>query len=129
MSQHSIRLGHYPDNDPYATVSWDVREVAIKTGNTYHFRQKNVEAPTEWSDIALAIVAQKYFRGYVDKEGNPGNNRETSVKQLIGRVVDTLADWGGYVDVDGTIVYDKRTEDTDLRSDQVYFQTKEERDN
>jgi ribonucleoside-diphosphate reductase alpha chain len=53
------------------------------------FEQKNVEVPKSWSGMATNIVANKYFRGQ-----NGTSNRENSVKQLILRVVNTIADWG-----------------------------------
>ena len=45
--------------------------------------------PADWSQTATNIVVSKYFYG---KIGSP--ERETSVRQLVGRVVDTIADWG-----------------------------------
>ena len=42
-----------------------------------------------WSLNATNIVAQKYFRGTL---GTP--EREWSLRQVIDRVVDTIADWG-----------------------------------
>ena len=42
-----------------------------------------------WSQNATNIVAQKYFRGQLDSPA-----RERSVKQMIGRVAGTIADWG-----------------------------------
>ncbi len=53
------------------------------------FAQKNVEAPSTWSEQAVNLVAAKYFRGRV---GEP--DRERSVRQLISRVSDTIAEWG-----------------------------------
>ena len=53
------------------------------------FAQKNVEAPSRWSEQAVNLVAAKYFRGRV---GEP--DRESSVRQLISRVSDTIAGWG-----------------------------------
>ena len=53
------------------------------------FRQDGVEFPTTWSQNATNIVAQKYFRGQLDSP-----TRERSVKQMIGRVAGTIADWG-----------------------------------
>ena len=53
------------------------------------FRQENVEVPKSWSQTATNIVASKYFHG---KPNTP--ERETSVRQLIGRVVDTIVRWG-----------------------------------
>ena len=42
-----------------------------------------------WSQNSTNIVAQKYFRGQLDSP-----TRERSVKQMIGRVSGTIADWG-----------------------------------
>ena len=53
------------------------------------FRQENVEVPESWSQTATNIVASKYFHGKPDTP-----ERETSVRQLIGRVVDTIVGWG-----------------------------------
>ena len=53
------------------------------------FEQRNVEVPKDWSQTATNIVASKYFHG---KLGTP--ERESSVRQLISRVADTIAQWG-----------------------------------
>jgi ribonucleoside-diphosphate reductase alpha chain len=53
------------------------------------FEQLDVEVPTTWSLNATNILAQKYFRG------TPGTEeRETSLRQVIDRVVDTVTEWG-----------------------------------
>lgn len=77
-------------SDSYDAVTWTKRTVEIldKDGVPV-FRQEGIEAPEFWSDRAVRVVAQKYFRG---KVGTPA--RETSVKQLIDRVVNTICDWG-----------------------------------
>ena len=69
---------------PFETVEWETRTAAVGS-----FRQDDVEFPSTWSQNATNIVAQKYFRGQV---GSP--TREHSVKQMIGRVSGTIADWG-----------------------------------
>jgi ribonucleoside-diphosphate reductase alpha chain len=79
-----------PGSHAYDLVEWETR-TAIITGEKGQviFEQKDVEVPRTWSQLATNIVAQKYFRG------NPGSpEREFSVRQLIDRVVDTLARWG-----------------------------------
>jgi ribonucleoside-diphosphate reductase alpha chain len=48
-----------------------------------------VEVPKSWSQTATNIVASKYFHG---KHGTA--EREGSVRQLIGRVVNTVVRWG-----------------------------------
>jgi len=75
---------------PYDAVSWEQRTATIgnEKGQVI-FRQENVEVPKGWSQTATNIVASKYFHG---KLNTP--ERETSVRQLIGRVVDTIVRWG-----------------------------------
>ena len=53
------------------------------------FEQRDVEVPADWSQTATNIVVSKYFYG---KMGSP--ERETSVRQLVARVCDTIAGWG-----------------------------------
>ncbi len=75
---------------PYDTVEWDTREAAITNEHgKVVFEQKNLEFPKSWSALATNVVASKYFRGTL---GSP--ERERSVKQMIDRVADTIADWG-----------------------------------
>ncbi len=75
--------------DPFDEVEWDVRSAVIgnEKGNVV-FEQRDVEMPRFWSQQATNIVVSKYFRGTI---GTP--ERERSVKQLIGRVVDTITGW------------------------------------
>ena len=75
--------------DPFDQVEWELRDAII--GNekgTVVFEQRGVEIPKSWSQQATNIVVSKYFRGHV---GSP--DRERSVKQLIGRVVNTITEW------------------------------------
>jgi ribonucleoside-diphosphate reductase alpha chain len=75
---------------PFDTVEWERRVALIgnEKGKTI-FRQENVEVPKGWSQTATNIVASKYFHG---KLNTP--EREGSVRQLIGRVVNTIVNWG-----------------------------------
>ena len=80
-----------PGVDPYDTVEWERRDSRIqnyKDGGDAFF-QPDVEFPTTWSLNATNIVAQKYFRGTLGTA-----EREWSLRQVIDRVVDTIADWG-----------------------------------
>jgi ribonucleoside-diphosphate reductase alpha chain len=75
--------------DPFDEVEWDIRSAVI--GNekgAVVFEQRDVEVPRFWSQQATNIVVSKYFRGTI---GTP--ERERSVKQLVGRVVDTITAW------------------------------------
>jgi ribonucleoside-diphosphate reductase alpha chain len=75
---------------PYGDVQWESRTALItdNKGNTI-FEQKNVEVPLDWSMTATNIVASKYLHGQM---GSP--DRETGVRQLVGRVAETIRDWG-----------------------------------
>src|SRR3989304_37108 len=75
---------------PYERVEWERRTASISNEKgEVVFEQHNVEVPADWSQTATNIVASKYFHG---QRGTP--ERETSVRQLVGRVADTLAQWG-----------------------------------
>ncbi|MEZ4386782.1 MAG: vitamin B12-dependent ribonucleotide reductase [Candidatus Krumholzibacteriia bacterium] len=77
-------------HDPFDKVKWELRSATIASGSgEILFQQDNVEIPASWSQMATNVVVSKYFRG---GQGTP--DREHSVKQLIGRVVDTITGWG-----------------------------------
>ncbi len=78
-----------PGVDPFDEVEWEIRSAVIgnEKGKVV-FEQRDVEIPKFWSQQATNIVVSKYFRGQI---GTP--ERERSVKQLIGRVVDTITMW------------------------------------
>jgi ribonucleoside-diphosphate reductase alpha chain len=84
--RHFTREG----STPYDEIEWDIRAVSItnEKGEVL-FHQEGVEVPKAWSQTAANIVVSKYFHGQV---GTP--QRETSVRQLIERVVRTLTEWG-----------------------------------
>src|SRR3989454_689542 len=75
--------------DPFDEIEWEPRAAVIgnERGEVV-FEQRDVEIPKSWSQQATNIVVSKYFRGQI---GAP--ERERSVKQLIGRVVDTITAW------------------------------------
>src|SRR5690242_15276923 len=78
-----------PGRDPFDEIEWEIRDALIPGRNGPAFEQRNVEFPKFWSQTATNIVAQKYFRGRLSSP-----ERESSVKQMIGRVVDTIVGWG-----------------------------------
>src|SRR3954466_2270728 len=69
---------------PFDAVEWEIRDAEVGS-----FSQPGVEFPKSWSQNATNIVAQKYFRGRLGSD-----EREHSVKQMIGRVSGTIAEWG-----------------------------------
>ncbi|HEY3017657.1 MAG TPA: vitamin B12-dependent ribonucleotide reductase [Gaiellaceae bacterium] len=78
-----------PGRDPFDEIEWETRDAFIPGKDKPVFEQKDVEFPKFWSQTATNIVAQKYFRGRMTSP-----ERERSVKQMIGRVVDTISAWG-----------------------------------
>ena len=76
-------------SDPFDEIEWESRTAVIanERGEVV-FEQRDAEIPAFWSQQAANIVVSKYFRGV---PGSP--ERERSVKQLVGRVVDTITGW------------------------------------
>ncbi|PYQ05469.1 MAG: vitamin B12-dependent ribonucleotide reductase [Acidobacteria bacterium] len=78
-----------PGRSPFDELSWETRSAVINDERGQPvFEQHGIEVPTTWSQTATNIVASKYFRGLL---GSP--ERESSVRQLIARVVDTITGW------------------------------------
>ena len=83
--RHFSRAG----SDPFDEIEWQSRRAVI--GNEQGevvFEQRDAEVPAFWSQQAANIVVSKYFRGVLGTSA-----RERSVKQLVGRVVDTITAW------------------------------------
>jgi ribonucleoside-diphosphate reductase alpha chain len=92
-TRHPIALERFftrPGVDPMSEVEWDLRSAVISgEDGRVVFEQREVEVPRFWSQTATNVVVSKYFRGPL---GSP--QRERSVRQLIGRVVETMGGWG-----------------------------------
>ncbi|HEY5058607.1 MAG TPA: vitamin B12-dependent ribonucleotide reductase [Gaiellaceae bacterium] len=78
-----------PGRDPFDEIEWEIRDATIPGRNGPAFEQRGVEFPKFWSQTATNIVAQKYFRGRLSSP-----ERESSVKHMVGRVVETAVTWG-----------------------------------
>jgi ribonucleoside-diphosphate reductase alpha chain len=78
-----------PGVHPFDAIEWELRDARIGHGDKVSFEQLGVEFPKTWSQNATNIVSQKYFRGQLNSPA-----RERSVRQMIGRVAGTIADWG-----------------------------------
>jgi len=83
-----------PGTHPFEAIEWERRNAVIanEKGETV-FTQEDVEVPASWSQLATNVVVSKYFRGL---QGTP--QRESSVRQLVARVADTIRDWGSQGD-------------------------------
>jgi ribonucleoside-diphosphate reductase alpha chain len=75
--------------EPFEQVEWEKRTALIPGKDGPSFEQRDVEFPRFWSQTATNIVAQKYFRGQMKTP-----QREHSVRQMIGRVANTVTEWG-----------------------------------
>jgi len=84
------RLFSTADADPLDTVAWTSRDAVITSARgDIIFEQPDVEAPESWSDMAVTVVASRYFRGRIGEM-----TRERSVRGLLLRVVSTIVSWG-----------------------------------
>ena len=76
--------------DPLEAVEWERRTANISNeSGEVIFEQRDCEIPVSWSQLASNVVVSKYFRGHLNTP-----ERESSVKQLIGRVVGRIHEWG-----------------------------------
>lgn len=108
---HVERRYTKPGCNVYADVEWELRDAVITNERGEKvFEQTNVEIPKSWTQLATNVVVSKYFRGHV---GTP--QREKSVRQLISRVADTMADWGRKMD------YFATPEDADAFQDELTY--------
>ncbi len=80
---------------PFDMFSYDYRTSIIRNpSGEVVFEMNNVEVPSQWSQIATDIIAQKYFRkaGVPQPDGSLG--RETSAKQVAHRMANCWRVWG-----------------------------------
>jgi ribonucleoside-diphosphate reductase alpha chain len=83
------RFFSHEGSDPFDEIEWELRAAIISNERGENvFEQHDVEIPKTWSQQATNIVVSKYFRGQLGAA-----EREHSVKQLVGRVVDTITEW------------------------------------
>jgi ribonucleoside-diphosphate reductase alpha chain len=74
-----------PGGDAFELVGWCRRSVQITDRDgTVAFACDEVEAPISWSNLAVAVVARRYFASEPE---------ERSVRALIERVVEAIAGW------------------------------------
>lgn len=95
------------DVSPYDQINWVKKTVTINDDRGKPlFEQKDIEVPESWTELAIKIVASKYFYGAPNTP-----ERENSVQKLVNRVANTIANWGvqsGYFDeANGQVFYDE----------------------
>lgn len=88
---HIDRIHTVEGQSVYDSIAYKKQSAKITNpdGSTV-FEMNNVEVPAQWSQLAVDIVVSKYFR----KAGVPETGCETSVKQLVYRVANTLRNYG-----------------------------------
>ena len=87
---HFSRVFTTPGVHPFDQIKWEERKAIISNEKgEVIFEQPDIEVPSTWSMMATNVVVSKYFRRSGD-----GKGRETSVRQLVGRVVETICRWG-----------------------------------
>ncbi|MBY0403346.1 MAG: vitamin B12-dependent ribonucleotide reductase [Cyanobacteria bacterium] len=80
-----------PDKHPFDALTYDRRTSKIsEPDGRVIFEMKDVEVPKEWSQLATDILVSKYFR----KAGVPVTGSETSIKQVVHRLSNTIRTYG-----------------------------------
>jgi len=110
---------------PYDLITYEKRSSVIREPDgTVVFEMHDIEVPATWSQVAVDILAQKYFRktgvpqydaaGAVMRQddGSPMLGPERSVKQIVHRLAGCWRYWGekyGYFasEQDALIFYDE----------------------
>jgi len=88
-----LEIEHFfstPGLHPFEQLEWEMRPAKIMSDSGQAiFEQDNIEVPVSWSQLAIKVVASKYFYGDIGS-----GQREHSVKQLVHRVCMAIADRG-----------------------------------
>lgn len=92
---------------PYSRINFAKRKSEIKnTDGSTVFLQDNIEVPENWSQVAIDILAQKYFRKagvplfdekgkpILDDDGNQKTGGEKDAKQVFHRLAGCWKHWG-----------------------------------
>ena len=92
---------------PYAGIRFEKRSSEIKNpdGSTV-FKLEGIDVPAEWSQVAVDILAQKYFRKagvpqvgpdgkpVIGADGQPVQGGERDARQVFHRLAGCWTDWG-----------------------------------
>ncbi len=92
---------------PYQTIPFSTRSSEIRNPDgSLVFQQSNIEAPSHWTQLAIDILAQKYFRKagipqvddmgspIYDENGDPVLGGERDAKQVFHRLAGCWTQWG-----------------------------------
>jgi ribonucleoside-diphosphate reductase alpha chain len=99
--------------DPYTGIEFEARKSEIRNPDgSAVFTMDNVMVPSNWSQVATDILAQKYFRKAGVPQPNGKLGSETDARQVFHRLAGCWRHWGerhGYFDTpeDGQAFYDE----------------------
>ncbi len=108
ISRYYTKLGQ----DPYSGIPFEPRRSEIKNPDgSSVFLMDSVVVPSQWSQVATDILAQKYFRK-AGISGDPSEEAETDSRQVFHRLAGCWRHWGeknNYFDTpeDGQAFYDE----------------------
>lgn len=84
------RLFTKPGVHPFHEIKWEKRDILVKGANgEIVFEQRGCEFPMFWGQRDCDITVRHYFRGALGS-----SERESSLKQVIVRVVKVIRGWG-----------------------------------
>ncbi|MCK4607128.1 MAG: vitamin B12-dependent ribonucleotide reductase, partial [candidate division Zixibacteria bacterium] len=105
-----MKIGRYytrEGDSPYSQISFERRSSQIRNPDgSVVFKQEDIEVPESWSQVAVDILAQKYFRKtgvpLTDADGRPLLNEngeqktgcETDARQVFHRLAECWRQWG-----------------------------------
>ena len=120
-----VRRFTHAETSPFDQFDYTKRSSILRnTDGSVVFQMDNIEVPSQWSQVATDILAQKYFRKagvpQVHKDGSTVLDEqdkqvlgpETSLKQVVNRLAGSWKHWGekyGYFDTaeDASVFYDE----------------------
>lgn len=95
------------DESPYSRINFAKRTSEIRNPDgSVVFRLEGIEVPEAWSQVAVDILAQKYFRKagvpitdadgkpLLDDKGEPKTGGETDARQVFNRLAGCWRQWG-----------------------------------
>ena len=104
------------EESPYEGIPFSTRSSEIRNPDgSVVFRLDDIQVPDQWSQLAVDILAQKYFRKagvpqvdtdgqpIKDEQGNPVTGGERDARQVFHRLAGCWTQWGethGYFDTD-----------------------------
>jgi len=93
--------------DPFADIQFVTRSTEIRnTDGSLVFEMDDVQVPENWSQVAVDVLVQKYFRKagvpqldadgnpVIDDEGNPTTGPERDARQVFHRLAGCWTHWG-----------------------------------